>query len=137
MTSAGESGSIWWSEDVFCNPENLSQLAAASFGQTFNITPIQLITAVSACVNGGNLMRPYLVQSVEDSDGNLVSQTEPELVRQVISEETSAACAAYSSRSSVTRRRAPATNAYVAGLPLRRQDGHLDEDTEEIAGNKE
>ena len=51
----GESGSIWWSEDVFSNPDNLSQLAAASFGQTFNITPIQLITAVSVTFETGSL----------------------------------------------------------------------------------
>ena len=54
----GESGSIWWPRSVFCNSENFSQLAAASFGQTFNITPLQLITAVSACCNGGYLMKP-------------------------------------------------------------------------------
>ena len=58
---AGESGSIWWSKNTFCSEKNLSQLAAASFGQTFTITPLQLITAVSACVNGGNLMQPYVV----------------------------------------------------------------------------
>ena len=54
----GESGSIWWSRETFCSEKNLSQLAAASFGQTFTITPLQLITAVSACVNGGELMQP-------------------------------------------------------------------------------
>ena len=41
------------SEDVFCDENNLSQLAAASFGQTFNVTPIQMITAVAAACNGG------------------------------------------------------------------------------------
>ena len=85
----GESGSIWWSKDTFCNTKNLSQLAAASFGQTFTITPLQLITAVSACVNGGNLMQPYVVQSALDSDGNKVYNREPTVVHRVISEETS------------------------------------------------
>ena len=85
----GESGSIWWSSDVFCSEKNKSQLAAASFGQTFTITPLQLITAVSACVNGGRLMQPYLVQSILDPDGNTVYNREPTMVRQVISEETS------------------------------------------------
>ena len=85
----GESGSIWWSEDVFCSEKNKSQLAAASFGQTFTITPLQLITAVSACVNGGRLMQPYIVQSVLDADGNIVYNHDPTAVRQVISEETS------------------------------------------------
>ena len=85
----GESGSIWWSKDTFCSEKNLSQLAAASFGQTFTITPLQLITAVSACVNGGELMQPYVVQSALDSDGNCVYNREPKAVRRVISEETS------------------------------------------------
>lgn len=85
----GESGSIWWSKDIFCSEKNKSQLAAASFGQTFTITPLQLITAVSACVNGGKLMKPYVVKSLLDSDGNSVYNNNPTVVRQVISEETS------------------------------------------------
>ena len=87
---AGESGSIWWSQNTFCSPKNLSQLAAASFGQTFTITPLQLITAVSACVNGGRLMQPYVVRQMLNPDGTVAYEREPTLVRQVISEETSA-----------------------------------------------
>lgn len=133
----GESGSIWWSEDVFCNPENLSQLAAASFGQTFNITPIQLITAVSACVNGGRLMKPYLVQSVEGSEGNIVSQTEPELVRQVISEETSATVRKILEQVVGDQKEGTGHNAYVAGYRIGGKTGTSTKTTEEIAGNKE
>ena len=88
---AGESGSIWWSENTFCSPRNLSQLAAASFGQTFTITPLQLVAAVSACVNGGRLMQPYVVSALKNPDGSLAYERKPTLVRQVISEETSAA----------------------------------------------
>ncbi len=87
---AGESGSIWWSENTFYSQRNLSQLAAASFGQTFTITPLQLITAVSACVNGGMLMQPYVVQRIVAPDGSTRYEHEPEAVRRVISEETSA-----------------------------------------------
>ena len=87
---AGESGSIWWSENTFCSPKNLSQLAAASFGQTFTITPLQLITAVSACVNGGKLMQPYVVRQLLRPDGSVAYEREPTVVRQVISAETSA-----------------------------------------------
>ena len=87
---AGESGSIWWSRNTFCSERNLSQLAAASFGQTFTITPLQLITAVSACVNGGKLMKPYVVSEILAPDGTALMKREPELVRRVISEETSA-----------------------------------------------
>lgn len=86
---AGESGSIWWSRNTFCNEKNQSQLAAASFGQTFTITPLQLITAVSACVNGGRLMRPYLVSEIRSPDGGTLVRRESESVRQVISPETS------------------------------------------------
>ena len=86
---AGESGSIWWSENTFYSKKNLSQLAAASFGQTFTITPLQLITAVSACVNGGTLMKPYVVQRITAPDGSVRLEHEPEAVRRVISEETS------------------------------------------------
>lgn len=86
---AGESGSIWWSKNTFCSPKNLSQLAAASFGQTFTITPLQLITAVSACVNGGNLMQPYVVSKLLNPDGTVAYERKPSFVRQVISSETS------------------------------------------------
>ncbi|MGM9543170.1 MAG: penicillin-binding transpeptidase domain-containing protein [Candidatus Limivicinus sp.] len=86
---SGESGSIWWSRNTFCSPRNLSQLAAASFGQTFTITPLQLICAVSACVNGGKLMQPYVVRQLLNPDGSVAYEREPRLVRQVISEATS------------------------------------------------
>ena len=87
---AGESGSIWWSENTFYSKKNLSQLAAASFGQTFTITPLQLITAVSACVNGGQLMQPYVVQRITALDGSVRYEHEPVALRRVIREETSA-----------------------------------------------
>ena len=86
----GESGSIWWSRNVFCSERNLSQLAAASFGQTFTITPLQLITAVSACVNGGQLMQPYVVRQILAPDGSVRAERQPTVVRRVLSEETSA-----------------------------------------------
>jgi stage V sporulation protein D (sporulation-specific penicillin-binding protein) len=85
----GESASIWWKKDYFTNPDNLGSLAVASFGQTFNITPIQLITAASAACNGGYLLKPYVVKSVTSSDGTVVESHEPTVTRQVISEETS------------------------------------------------
>ena len=77
------------SKNTFCSEKNLSQLAAASFGQTFTITPLQLITAVSACVNGGNLMQPYVVSRMLNPDGSVAYERSPKAVRQVISEETS------------------------------------------------
>ena len=110
----GESGSLWWTDEVFYDKSNLSQLAAASFGQTFTITPIQLITAVSAVVNGGYLMKPYLVQTVLDSDGDVVRQHEPTVVRQVISEETSRTCCEILEQV-VGGQGGTGSNAYVAG----------------------
>lgn len=64
-------------------------LAASSIGQTFKVTPIQMITAMSAVANGGRLMQPYVVQQILDADGNVIKNTSPTVKRQVISEETS------------------------------------------------
>lgn len=67
-------------------------LATASFGQGLQVTPIQLITAASAVINGGHLMQPYVMRSITDPDGNIIQQNEPTEVRQVVSEETSRRC---------------------------------------------
>ena len=65
-------------------------LACYAFGQNFNVTPIALLAAQCACVNGGYLYTPYLVEQITDQDGNVVSKHEATPIRQVISEETSA-----------------------------------------------
>lgn len=65
-------------------------LASSSFGQTNKITPIQMITAYAAVVNGGNLVTPYVVNKIVDADGNIVKEFTPTIKRQVLSEETSA-----------------------------------------------
>ncbi len=77
-----------WPRDSFTHVD----LAVASFGQRLQVTPLQLITAAAAVINGGHLMQPYVVESVTDADGNVVQHTEPTEVRQVISEETSERC---------------------------------------------
>ena len=69
-------------------------LATSSIGQTFKVTPLQMVTALAAIANGGNLMQPYIVQQILDSDGNVVSNTEPVVKRQVISADTSKRMAA-------------------------------------------
>ena len=66
------------------------ELASSSFGQTNKITPIQMITAYSAVVNGGYLVTPHVVDKITDSNGNVVKSFDTEVKRQVISEETSA-----------------------------------------------
>lgn len=66
------------------------ELANNGFGQGISVTPIQLITAVSAVANGGNLMEPRIAKKLIDNDGNTVHEFQPRVVRQVISKETSA-----------------------------------------------
>ncbi len=68
---------------------NEVQLATSSFGQGFNVTPIQMITAFSALINGGYLYEPHIVQKVFDTDGNLFEVKDRTLIRQVISEQSS------------------------------------------------
>ena len=65
-------------------------LASYSFGQNFTVTPLALIAAQAACVNGGYLYTPYVVEKELDGDGNVVYQHDATPVRQVVSEETSA-----------------------------------------------
>lgn len=66
-----------------------TNLYTAAFGQNESITPMQMATAVAAIANGGYLVTPYVVDSVTDKDGNIVTQTETSIRRQVISEEVS------------------------------------------------
>ncbi|MBQ7567145.1 MAG: PASTA domain-containing protein [Oscillospiraceae bacterium] len=84
----GEGKGFFFSRDTLTGASTAS-LISASFGQTFKITPLQLVRAVSAIVNGGYLLQPYVVAEVHDADGNTISKTEPHVLRQVISEETS------------------------------------------------
>lgn len=85
----GEENSYLWDEDTFKSIYGESSLATGSFGQTFKVTPIQMITAFAAVINGGHLLQPYLVQSATDQEGNTVFYHETQEVRQVISESTS------------------------------------------------
>lgn len=81
----GEATGIHYTADNM----GIAELSSSAFGQTFKVTTIQLITGLSAALNGGNLMQPYIVRQVIDSDHNIVETTEPTVKRQVISEETS------------------------------------------------
>ncbi len=131
----GEGSSIWWPRSVFEDPNNYSQLAAASFGQTFNITPIQLITAVSAVANGGYLMEPYIVSRITDSDGEIISSHEPKVVRQVISEETSKRVCSIL-ESVVGSSGGTGKNAYVAGYRVAGKTGTSVDTIAEASGEK-
>ena len=77
---------------VFAADSSFTQLdlACYAFGQNFTVTPLALIAAQAACVNGGYLHTPYLVERITDSDGNVTYRHDSTPVRQVISEQTSA-----------------------------------------------
>ena len=82
----GESAGILISESSVKTVD----LARIGFGQSVAVTPLQLICAVSAVANGGNLMRPYIVKEITDAEGNVVERNEPEVVAKPLKEETSA-----------------------------------------------
>ena len=88
---AGESKGIFFSKELVTNTDKwgTASLTSGSFGQTFKITPLQLLRAISAVVNGGYLMEPYIVSEVINAKGETVLKQEPTVVRQVISAETS------------------------------------------------
>lgn len=81
----GETAGVGFSESNFAEID----LATSSFGQSITVTPLQMITAVSAIANGGTLYKPHLVKEVVNSENIVIEKNEPEVVRQVISEETS------------------------------------------------
>lgn len=81
----GEAAPQFYPEEKY----GIVELSSASFGQTNSLTPIQVCTGLCAIANGGTLLKPYVVDEIDDADGNVVSKTEPQAVRQVISEETS------------------------------------------------
>lgn len=99
------------------------QLATDSIGQTFKITPIQMINALSAVANGGKLMKPYVVQQILDSEGNVIENTTPTVVRQVISQSTSERL----SQMLDTSVNAGSKNAYVAGYRVAGKTGTADQ----------
>ena len=98
-------------------------LATCSIGQTFKITPIQMITAISCVANGGHLMQPYVVAKQLDGDGNVVSVTEPVERRQVVSEDTARRVGAMLA-SAVNG--GGSKNAYVAGYRVAGKTGTAD-----------
>ena len=84
---AGESTGILFSKENFGPVEH----ATTSFGQGISVTPIQQVQAVAAAINGGYLYKPYIIKNILDGETNkILSSSEPEMKRQVISEETSA-----------------------------------------------
>ena len=99
---------------------NQTELAVYSFGQTFKITPLSLIRAVSAVANGGNLMKPRVVKSLVDDNGNVIKKFEPETVRQVNSTETSKTIMEYLGNGITI---GSTKNAYVKGYSVGAKTG--------------
>ncbi|HIR53931.1 MAG TPA: PASTA domain-containing protein [Candidatus Onthovicinus excrementipullorum] len=83
--AAPVAGVTYYAKDKF----TVSDLASSSFGQTFQVSSIQMITAACAIGNGGKLMQPYIVKARVDADGNTIAETKPTVKRQVISEKVS------------------------------------------------
>ncbi len=88
---AGESKGVFFDQAIVTDTDKwgTASLTSGSFGQTFKITPLQLVRGIAAVVNGGYLVEPYVVSEVVDADGNTVLRQETTVTRQVISEKTS------------------------------------------------
>ncbi len=114
---AGESKGVFFDKQLVTDTDKwgTASLTSGSFGQTFKLTPLQLVRAIASVVNGGYLLEPYVVSEVVDADGNTVLRQEPTVIRQVISEETSKTMCSLI-RSVVTE--GTAKNASVAGYSI-------------------
>ena len=123
----GEANSIYYTD------ENMGpvELASESFGQTFQITPIQMITAVCAIANGGNLVTPHVLKEVTDIEGNITRTEEVSVVRQVISKQTSELMCKML-RSVVEN--GSGKNAYVAGYRMGGKTGTSQKISESTEG---
>ncbi len=113
----GEASDIFFSEDGSMLPVNL---ATASFGQNFAITPIQMATAVCAIANGGYIVQPHVVSKILDEDGNIVKTISTDEKRQAVSSETAAHIADILEENAVS---GSGKNGYVAGYRVAGKTG--------------
>lgn len=107
---------------IFHNELNFKEidLAISSFGQSFNVTPLQMVTMVAAVANGGKMMKPHLVKQIVDTEKNVIEDYKPTFVRQIISEETSKTmCQILESVVS----KGGGKNAYIAGYHVAGKTG--------------
>ncbi len=96
------------------------ELSSSSFGQSFQVTPIQMITAMSAIANGGKLMQPYLIAKQLDENGNVIKETKPVVKRQVVSEKTAQTVA---EMMEAVVSKGTGKNAYVSGYRVAGKTG--------------
>lgn len=130
----GEANGYFFKESEFTNPKNKVSLAVASFGQTFKVTPMQMICAVSAVVNDGKLMKPHMVKEIVDANGAVVEKHEPETVRQIISKETSDFLCGAMEEVVAT---GTGKNAYVKGYRVGGKTGTSEKVDEYVEGQRE
>ena len=114
---SGESKGVFFDKALITDTDKwgTASLTSGSFGQTFKITPLQLVRAIASVVNGGYLLEPYIVSEIVDAEGNTLLKAEPTVVRQTISAETSETMRTLI-RSVVTE--GTAKNAQVAGFSI-------------------
>ena len=114
---SGESKGIFFDKALITDTDKwgTASLTSGSFGQTFKITPMQLVRAIASVVNGGYLLEPYIVSEILDAEGNTVMKAEPTVTRRTISQETSEVMRELI-RSVVTE--GTAKNASVAGFSI-------------------
>lgn len=132
----GEASGYFYQREMLENLDKYgsSYLTSTAFGQTFRITPIQLVRAVSAIVNGGYVLEPYVVSEIVDAEGNTVMKNSTTVLRQAISEETSAKMCEMM-ESVVTE--GTAKNAQLAGYSIGGKTGTGEKvDTYDENGNK-
>lgn len=113
----GEGGTLFWSRDEFTK----INLAMCAFGQNFKVSPIRHLTSLVSIANGGYLIKPYIVDYITDSDGNVVSSHTPETVKQVISGSVSRTVAGILADGVAGN--GGSRNAYVAGYRVAAKTG--------------
>jgi len=133
-------GQVWSEEDWNRAAANrdLTSLAAASFGQTFTLTPVRLATVVAALTNGGYIVEPHVVERVVAQDGTVVRENRTTVRRQVISRETSEAVRYVMERSVDCPAFATGRNAVVPGFRVGGKTGtSTDTVLEALTGEKQ
>lgn len=113
---SGETSGIFHKQSNFKEID----LATSSFGQSFQVTPLQMIVGISAIANNGQMMKPHLIKGLQDKDGNAIKTNQPEVVRQVVSASTSAFL-----RNALEKVVSEGTgsNAYVSGFRIAGKTG--------------
>lgn len=124
------------SANLYVKPDRMGvvELGSSSFGQTNKVTPIQMITAYAAAINGGNLVTPYVVSKIEDANGNVVKENKPQIKRQVISAETSKDMREVLENVVSTN---GGSNAYIKGYAIGGKSGTSQKQDENNAQNRD